>query len=193
MEEIIGQTVEMLQNIVANTNIGISLFVGIFIIVLESIIPILPLAVFISLDMIAFGNILGFIIAWLSTILGCTLSFYICRKLRNFVIKKLKSKNKVLVFINKVDEISFSSLVLILAMPFTPAFSVNIAAGLSKMEYKKYLLALLIGKMFMVYFWGFIGTTFLESITDIGVIIKIVIIILLAFLLSKIITKKFNL
>lgn len=193
MQEIVGQVVEVIQDIVANTNIGVSLFVGVFIIVLESILPILPLAVFVSLNMIAFGNIIGFVISWLATTLGCSLSFYICRKLRKFAIKKLKSRKKILDFINKVDEISFSSLVLILAMPFTPAFSVNIAAGLSKMEYKKYLLALLTGKMFMVYFWGFIGTTFLESITDISVLIKVVVIIFLAFLLSKITTKKFNL
>lgn len=193
MQEIIGQAVEAIQEIVANTNIGISLFVGIFIIVLESILPILPLAVFVSINMIAFGNIIGFILSWLATTLGCSLSFYICRRLRKTMTRKLKTKEKILNFINKVNEISFSSLVLILAMPFTPAFSVNIAAGLSKMEYKKYLLALLMGKMFMVYFWGFIGTTFVESITDIRILIKIIIIIGLAFLLSKIMTKKFNL
>jgi uncharacterized membrane protein (DUF485 family) len=54
------------------------------------------------------------------------------------------------------------------------------------------LLALLISKISIVYFWGFIGTTLVESITDIGVLLKIAVIILIAFILSKIVTKKFN-
>ena len=81
---------------------------------------------------------------------------------------------------------------IILAFPFTPAFSINIGAGLSNMSYQKYLFALLISKISIVYFWGFIGTTLVESLTDIGVLIKIAIIIFVAFILSKIVTKKFD-
>ena len=93
---------------------------------------------------------------------------------------------------NVITNLNFSKLVLILAVPFTPAFSINIGAGLSKMSYKKYLLALIISKLSIVYFWGFIGTTFVESITDIGVLIKLGIILLITFILSQIIIKKFK-
>ena len=82
---------------------------------------------------------------------------------------------------------------LILAMPFTPAFSVNIAAGLSKMKYKKYLLALLISKTFIVYFWGYVGSTFLQNITNVDMLIHLAVIIAFLFVISKMITKKFNL
>jgi membrane protein DedA with SNARE-associated domain len=60
------------------------------------------------------------------------------------------------------------------------------------MKYKKFLLAALIAKISIVYFWGFIGTTLIESITDIGVIIKVLIILLMAFILSKIVINKFD-
>ena len=49
---------------------------GCFVIILESIIPALPLGVFIAFNMIAFGNIIGFLISWLSTSLGCLLSYF---------------------------------------------------------------------------------------------------------------------
>ena len=94
--------------------------------------------------------------------------------------------------INIIDDISFSKLVIIMAIPFTPAFAINIGAGLSKMKYKKFLLAAIIAKLSTVYFWGFVGTTLFESMTDITVIIKLTVILLIAFILSKIVINKFD-
>ena len=48
---------------------------GILLILLESIIPALPLGVFIALNINAFGLIIGITISWLATCLGCYLSF----------------------------------------------------------------------------------------------------------------------
>lgn len=192
MEYIINSSVELLKNIVLNSNIIISFIVGMGIIIIESFIPILPLAVFIAINMIVFGNFIGFSISYIATIIGCSLSFFVFRKLRTSFYKKIETKPKIKDLMYKIDKISFSSLVIILAIPFTPAFSINIGAGLSTISYKKYLFSLFISKIFLVYFWGFIGTTFIESITDIGVIIKLVFIILIAFILSKFVMKHFN-
>lgn len=193
MEQIINDIINQINLIVANSNIFLSLFLGFFIIILESIIPILPLSVFIAINVIAFGSVPALFISWVGTVIGCSLSFFFFRKLRLSVYKRLYNHLKLMNFINKMDRLSFSSLVMILAMPFTPAFTVNIAAGLSEMKYKKYLMALLTSKIFAVYFWTFIATTFLQSITDITVIIKIILLILGSYIISKIINKKFNL
>ena len=192
MQQYIGQFIDFITNFVEGNNMFLSVFFGVFAIVLESIIPALPLALFIAINIIAFGNFWGFIISWLSTVTGCTLSFFICRKFRGFVERKFKNQEKVLGFINRVDEIKFSNLMLIISMPFTPAFSINIAAGLSKMKYKKYLLALLISKTFIVYFWGYIGSTFLQNITDVDMLIQLGVIVAILFLISKMIMKKFD-
>mgnify|MGYP004715482665 CR=1 FL=1 len=173
----IETNIDVLKDFVQNSNIFIALIIGMSLIILESIIPMLPLAVFIAINMLVFGNIIGFILSWIST---------------NKAWKYISKKEKLVDLMKKIDKISFSSLVIILAFPFTPAFSINIGAGLSNISYKKYLLALLISKISIVYFWGFIGTTLVESITDIGVLLKIAVIILIAFILSKIVTKKFN-
>lgn len=192
MQQYIGQFIDFITNFVEGNNMFLSVFFGVFAIVLESIIPALPLALFIAINIIAFGNFWGFIISWLSTVVGCTLSFFICRKFRGFVEKKFKNQEKGLNFINRIDEIKFSNLMLIIAMPFTPAFSINIAAGLSKMKYKKYLLALLISKTFIIYFWGYIGSTFLQNITDVDMLIQLGVIVAILFLISKMIMKKFD-
>lgn len=193
MEQILQQIVIYIQDFVATNNIVLSIFVGSFMIALESIIPALPLSVFIAINTVAFGNLIGFIISWLSTVLGCSISFFLCRKLRNIAKRKIKDDSKIINFIDKIDNIKFSNLFLILAMPFTPAFSINIAAGLSKMEYKKYFLALLFSKAFMVYFWAFVGSNIITNITDVELMIKMGLLIVILFIASKIVTKKFNL
>lgn len=193
MEAILNDIINNIQIFVETSNIFLSLAMGFFIIILESIIPVLPLSVFIAINVIAFGSIPALMISWIGTTIGCTLSFFFFRKVRDKAYNKLYKHTNLINFINKIDTMKFSSLVILLAMPFTPAFSINIAAGLSEMKYKKYLMALLSSKIFAVYFWTFIATTFLESITDITVIIKIILLVLGAFVISKIINKKFNL
>ncbi len=193
MQNIIENIIESLKDLVLNNNYFMSLFIGMAVIVLESIIPILPLALFIALNMIVFGNIVGFLISWIATIMGCSVSFWIFRKgLSSHLYKKIDNKPRTKKLMNIVSNISFSKLVVIMAIPFTPAFSINIGAGLSKMKYKKFLLAAIIAKISVVYFWGFIGTTLVESITDITVIIKLVFILVVALLLSKIVINKFD-
>ena len=60
------------------------------------------------------------------------------------------------------------------------------------MSKKKYIIALLIGKIFMVSFWGYIGKSFVESMTDISSIIVMSIMIIIAYALSKLIGKNAN-
>ena len=91
MQEIIQDIVIQLQNLITGNNMIISIFFGFFVIILESMIPILPLALFIAINMIVFGNVLGFFISWLATIIGCSISFWIFRKgLSNKLYKNIE-------------------------------------------------------------------------------------------------------
>ena len=162
---------------------------GIFLIILESMIPVLPLGVLIALNVMTFGSIIGFIISWLSTVIGCMLAFYICRRLKEKYEKKYNKDKNVTKIRKIIDNISLSNLVLIISLPFTPAFAVNIAAGLSNINPKKYLTALLIGKLQVVFFWGFIGKSFLESISDPYTIMQIVVLLIISYLISKIVNR----
>lgn len=168
-------------------------FSGILLVLLESIIPILPLGVFITLNINAFGFLFGFLISWMATCLGCIISFYFFRcwfqkRFSNYISKKkLKHLKEVT---KKISHIPFSNLVVLIALPFTPAFLINIASGLSKMSKEKFIIAILLGKLSIVYFWGYIGKSVLESVTDIRTIITISIMMVIAYLLSKLVGKK---
>lgn len=193
MEQIVNDIISLLKETASSQPLIVSLLFGFSLIILESIIPILPLALFIAINLILFGNVVGFILSWVATITGCIISYFIFRKgFSNKIYKNIDNHPKIKKTIKTIKNIKFSNLVIIMAIPFTPAFSINIAAGLSRMSLKKFIFALLIAKLFIVYFWGFIGTTLVESLTDITVLIKLATILLLAFLLSKIVLKKFN-
>lgn len=191
MEQIINQIIENLQQLVISSPTYLGVLIGMLVIILESMLPMLPLAVFIALNMILFGNLAGFVMSWVATVIGCILMFTISRKyFSNFFERKTKNSKKVRNLMNIINKMEFSTLVIITTLPFTPAFLINIAAGLSKMSYKKFILNILISKIAVIYFWGYIGTTFLESLSDISVLVKLGIILVGTYILSKVIMKK---
>ena len=170
------------------------MIVNCLLIVVESIIPPLPLALFITILFTNYGSILGFLLSWIFTVLGCVLSFYLSQTIfKNFVDKKIRNHEFANNLLKIVDKMSFSSLVLLVAIPFTPAFAINIISGISKMSIKKFLPAMLLGKSFMVFFWGYIGTSLIESFKNPIILIKVVVLLLLAYIVSKIVNKKFKL
>jgi len=166
---------------------------GSLFIILESIIPPLPLFVFITINFVAFGKVLGFIISWICTCIGCILSYYLVKKLfRNWVVNKIKDVNLLTKCMNYVENLSLTQVTMILSIPFTPAFMVNIAAGLCNMNFKKFLTAILISKIFLVYFWGIVGTGLLESFHNPTSLITVVVMIVIAYILSIVIKKLFK-
>lgn len=168
-------------------------FLGILLVLLESILPVLPLGVFITLNFASFGNLFGFFLSWSATCIGCYVSFLIFRSCFQKQFSKLLSKKKskqLKEMMKKIDNITFANLVVLVALPFTPAFLINIASGLSKISKKKFLISILIGKISIVFFWGFIGKSLLESITDIKTIFIVSIIMVIFYFLSKVVGKK---
>ncbi len=163
---------------------------GCVFIILESIIPPLPLFVFITINFVAFGKILGFIISWVCTCIGCMLSYYLVKRfLRNWIVDKIKNINLLTKCMNYIENLSLSKVTVILSIPFTPAFMINIAAGLCNMDLKKYMTAILISKIFLVYFWGVVGTGLLESLHNPTSIITVIVMMAVAYIFSVIIKK----
>ncbi len=192
MEEFIN---DLVGHVMQNLQLLGPLF-GFFLVLLESIVPALPLSVFIALNVGSYGFLFGFFLSYLATCVGCILSylfFHYIGKKESFQRKFVKRGSKLSHMLKRVEKISFSNLVLIVALPFTPAFLVNIACGIAQIKRKKYYMALFLGKLSIVFFWSFIGKSLLESITDIGVIITVSILLLLMYVLSKLVSKKMKL
>ena len=189
--EVVNQFVD--QMVFLMTSYGF--IFGTLLIILESILPVLPLSVFITLNVASYGDLLGILISWSATIIGCSLSFFLFRKVfskKLYKFIKNKDMKKLDSIMKQISKINFSNLTILIAIPFSPAFLINIAAGLSKISYKKFLSSLVIGKLIMVYFWGYIGKSLLESLTDISVLIRIIVLLSMALLVSKFVEKRLN-
>lgn len=189
--DIINTFIEYSTNVISNGGV----LLGMFLISIESFIPVLPLSVFVALNTHTFGLLPGILMSWVSTCIGCFISYSIFYYVSNNVIYKHLSKKtmkKVDKAIDKFKNISLSNLTVIITLPFTPAFLINILSGVSGMSRKKFLVAILIGKVFMISFWGYIGKSLVESMTDITTIIIMSIMIIIAYVLSKAVGKKAN-
>ncbi len=162
-------------------------------IVLEGIFAFLPLVVFVTINIITLGAFFGGILSWILTTIGSFLAFYLCRiGLSNFFQRKI-SKGKISKFMTKIDNLKFKQLVLIIAIPFAPSFFINVGAGVSKISIKKYLYALLIGKVFVILFLGYIGSNVIECLKNPLVLIKVVMLVVIAYIIAQVVNKKFDL
>ena len=192
MKEIFESFYDLIMNTIDNLGIYGPLF-GSVLIIIESILPMLPLFVFITINYLAFGHFLGFIISWTCTILGCLLSYFLVKKyFSNFVLRKAKDKELLNKFVGYFKDVSLPKITVIMSIPFTPAFLMNIAAGLVKMPFKKFLLSLLISKLFLVYFWGEVGTGLIESFKNPSSLITVVLMVVIAYLFSLLVKKIFK-
>lgn len=189
--DVINSFIDFATSFIANGGI----ILGVILIILEALIPILPLGVFVALNINAFGAFLGILISWASTCLGSYLAYLLFYFLSNKFIYKLISNNlksKIDKTKNKFKKISFSNLVLLTALPFTPSCLINLICGIAQISKKKFLTSILIGKFFMIIFWGYVGKSLIESITDIKTIIIVIVMLIFAYLISKLVNKKMN-
>ena len=181
-----ADTITSVINVITNIMSNFGIFSGFFLVLIESIFPVLPVSVFIALNIITYGSILGFFVSWVATVIGSMSAFYLSKKSTKFVESKIKKNKKIKELRKNINKISFSNLVILFAIPFTPAFPINIAAGMSNMSQKRFIMALIIGKLPMVYFWVFIGKNLTDCLTDISVLAKMIFMIVMAYLVGKV-------
>jgi uncharacterized membrane protein YdjX (TVP38/TMEM64 family) len=131
---------------------------GIFLPMLEAFFPFLPLVLFVMANAAAFGLWLGFLYSWIGTCAGALLVFFIFRKLGQKKLFAFLSRNKKIQSLMKwVESHGFGPLFLMLCFPFTPSAAINIVAALSRVSVAQFILAVLCGKLVMIFTVSFIG------------------------------------
>ena len=74
---------ENLYNLIIDIVDSVSIlgvFITSFLIIFESIIPPLPLGVFITVLFMNYGKVIGFFMSYILTIIGCSISYFIFSK-----------------------------------------------------------------------------------------------------------------
>jgi uncharacterized membrane protein YdjX (TVP38/TMEM64 family) len=131
---------------------------GILLPMIEAILPIFPLVLFVMANAAAFGLWKGFIISWIGATLGALIVFFVIRRLgRQRFFNFLTKHHKVKKLINWIERHGFGFIFLMLCFPFSPSSLINVVAGLSRVSTQQFILAVLLGKLVMIFTISFIG------------------------------------
>jgi len=167
--------------------------VGLFLPFLEAFLPFLPLVVIVVANANAFGLFLGFLLSWIGTILGSYVIFLIVRKFgRHPRLQFFTQSKRVKKLIKWVDMNGLSPLFVLLCFPFTPSVLVNIVAGLSNIRRQFYLVALILGKMIMIFSMSFVGHDITELIRNPIKLVLAAIAIFLLWVFGKAVEVRLN-
>lgn len=140
---------------------------GILLPLIESMIPILPLWVFVTANAMVYGLWFGFLYSWIGEVLGSLIVFFFIRKVSNVrFIQALTERPKIQSMLRWVRERGFGMLFIFLSFPFTPSALVNFVAGLSNMNPRVFLIAVVLGKMVMIFIISTIGHNIFSLIRE---------------------------
>jgi uncharacterized membrane protein YdjX (TVP38/TMEM64 family) len=142
-------------------------FFAILLPLIEAFFPFLPLVVFIIANVNSFGLWMGFFLSWIGACLGAIIVFIIMRKLGEWkFFKQLLEKKAFKKLLTWIERRGFGPLFLILCFPFTPSAAINVVAGLSRINFWQFTLAVLCGKLVMIFMVSFIGQDLHALITQ---------------------------
>ncbi|MCJ1656787.1 TVP38/TMEM64 family protein [Staphylococcus sp. NRL 16/872] len=140
-------------------------FAGFIILYLRAIVPVLPLTLYVIMNVHAYGFLIGTGISWLGIVSGTYTVFYICRKFVNaHFMQKIRKRKSVVKLTHFIDRQGLVPIFILMCFPFTPNTLVNFVASLSHIKAKYYFLILLVSKLISITFLAVMGkevTTFL--------------------------------
>ena len=140
---------------------------GILLPILEAFLPFLPLFLFVMANTNAFGLWFGFLFSWIGSVTGALLVFLLVRRFgQRRLLQVLKKHPQVQKLMKWVERRGFGPLFILICFPFTPSAVVNIVAGLSKIGIYQYMLAVMIGKLVMIFTISFVGYDIRSLITQ---------------------------
>ncbi|MFX3622450.1 MAG: TVP38/TMEM64 family protein [Ectobacillus sp.] len=138
---------------------------GILLPMLEAFFPFLPLFAFIMANAAAYGLWAGFFYSWLGSCIGSLLLFFIIRTFgQHRFFHFLNRHPKIRKSMSWVERKGFGPIFILFCFPFSPSALINVVAGLSKISKKQFTLALMMGKLVMIFGISYIGYDVLSFI-----------------------------
>ena len=139
----------------------------IFLAMVESFFPPLPLIAIVALNVAAHGGLFGFVYSWVGVMLGGTLMFLFWRRgLKQFFWKFASRSQKLEKAEQWVSRFDVSSLFMLSVLPFTPSSFMHFAFGISDFDEKRYLITMLLGKGVMVAMMALFGQSLVRSMKN---------------------------
>ena len=151
---------EYWRNLV-NDNQALMVLIGILLPIIEAIFPPIPLIAIVSFNMANLGVIQGSII----TIIGSSIGTYLVFLILNMSVGKKIRKNigsmpKVLAATKWLEKRSMAFYIIAMGNPYMPTAIFNYAFSLSNIDKKKYAYIVVISRIFLMSFIGFLAAVF---------------------------------
>lgn len=125
---------------------------------LKSFIPPMPTVVVLGVNAAVYGLWVGFLYSYIGIIGGSLVAFVLIRKLsQHRYLKRLTSRPNVDRTRRWIMKNGFTYIFLLSLFPVGPFTMLNIAAGLSGIRFRSFLIAILFGRGVMVFAVSFIG------------------------------------
>ncbi len=139
----------------------------VFLAMVESFFPPLPLIAIVALNVAAHGGLFGFVYSWVGVMLGGTLMFLFWRRVLKQFFWKFASRSQKLEKAEQwVSRFDVSSLFMLSVLPFTPSSFMHFAFGISDFDEKRYLITMLLGKGVMVAMMALFGQSLVSSMKN---------------------------
>lgn len=145
---------------------------GILLTFMKSFVPPLPTLLIVGVNGAVYGLWAGFIYSWIGMVLGCTVTFLIVREIgKSAFVERWANKPRVQRSMVWIRRNAFSYVFLLSIFPVGPFVIINVAAGIARMRFLSFLLAVGCGKAIMIFCVTYIGSNveqFLEHPTRWG-------------------------
>ncbi len=142
-------------------------FAGILLTMIEAFFPPLPLVVFVTINIFAYGFWPGYIYSFIGTFTGSWLMFMIIRRFGKSHFANLIHKNRRFEnILHWIKGKGFMPIFILLTFPFTPSIVVCGLSGLADVRSEEYAIALFLGKLVMVFSLSFIGYNVQSFVTQ---------------------------
>ncbi|MBN2981506.1 MULTISPECIES: TVP38/TMEM64 family protein [Cohnella] len=131
---------------------------GILLTFAKSFVPPLPTLLIVGVNAAVYGLWLGFLYSWIGIVAGCLTTFWIVKKIAGHpFLDRWARKPKVQKSMVWIRRNGFSYVFLLSLFPVGPFVVINIAAGLARMRFGSFLIAIAFGKAIMVMSVSIIG------------------------------------
>lgn len=137
---------------------SLGLIVGFLWPFIDSYIAMFPLILIVTVNVNAFGFWEGFLVSYIGSVTGTIGMFFLVRHFGHKLARKIlyrPGKNNRLM--SWVDEAGFGPFFLLISLPFTPSFLLNVFTAISRVKTSSYLPASILGKFIMILTISYIG------------------------------------
>ncbi|WP_052947731.1 TVP38/TMEM64 family protein [Aneurinibacillus tyrosinisolvens] len=136
----------------------VAFLIAILAVMLQTFFPVVPFVLLAGANVIAFGLGLGFAVSWTGAVFAAIANFFLARyAAREWAERKMGHHSFVKNLNRHAETRGFVVILLARWIPILPSSAVNTAAGISKIPFRAFLFATLIGKVPAVFFESLLG------------------------------------